>query len=183
MTWGFVGAAAVTVVGGMVSANQSRQAAKGAAGAQERAAQAGIDEQQRQFEAVQKLMAPYVQAGTGALGGQQAILGLSGPEAQQAAIDALAQGPQYKMLVQQGENAMLQLIDQQYGRLGGMAQLGQASAAGQAAQGMQLGQNVAGLLGQQGQAQAGGYLAQGAANSQLANTASQMAMTYLGKKF
>src|SRR3990167_4363739 len=103
------------------------------------------------------------------------------------------------MLVQQGENAMLQnasarggnlqaamgqfrpqilsqLIDQQYGRLGGMAQLGQASAAGQAAQGMQLGQNVAGLLGQQGQAQAGGYLTQRAADSQVANTASQMAM-------
>ena len=205
-----VAAGLIMVAGSMVAANQAKQAAKGAAGAQERASQAGIAEQRAQFEAVQKLMAPYVAAGTGALGGQQALLGLSGPEAQRASIEALQGSPQFQMLTQQGENAMLQnasatgglrggnlqgamaqfrpqllsqMIEQQYGRLGGLAQLGQASAAGQAAQGMQLGQNVAGLLGQQGQAQAGGFLAQGAANAAPFNMMSSLAATYLGKKF
>jgi hypothetical protein len=50
------------------------------------------------------------------------------------------------------------LIEQQYGRLGGLTNTGQASAARQAAFGQQTGANVSTLLGQQGQAQAGGIL-------------------------
>ena len=55
------------------------------------------------------------------------------------------------------------LIEQQYGRLGGMTALGQQSAAGVGAAGQQTGVNVANLLGQQGAAQAGGQIAQGKA--------------------
>jgi hypothetical protein len=55
------------------------------------------------------------------------------------------------------------LIDQQYGRLGGMTALGQQSAAGVGAAGQQTGVNVANLLGQQGAAQAGAEIAQGKA--------------------
>jgi hypothetical protein len=66
------------------------------------------------------------------------------------------------------------LIEQQYGRLGGMtalgaettgnlARLGQASAAGTGAAAQTTGTNVATLLGQQGAAQAGAEIAQGKA--------------------
>lgn len=192
MSWGMVAVAGVGLVGSLVSSNQARQAAKGAAGAQERAAQGGIDEERRQFDAIQELLKPYIQAGTGALGAQQNLIGLGGADAQKAALDALQASPQFQALTQQGENAILskasatgglrggnvqgalaqfrpavlsQLIEQRFGQLGQIAGMGQASATGQAAMGMQQGQNVAGLLGQIGQAQAGGYLAQGAANA------------------
>lgn len=191
MSWGYVAVAGASLVTGLVSANQQSKAASGAANAQSTAAQAGIDEQQRQFDAIQKLLAPYVNAGTGAVGAQQALLGLSGPEAQQKAIAELQASPQFAALTQQGENSILQnasatgglrggntqaalaqfrpqvlsqLIEQQYGRLGSMASMGQASAAGQANLGQQTGMNIATLLGQQGAAQAGGILGQGAAN-------------------
>jgi len=203
-------AAVVGVAGAAVVANQQKQAAKGAANAQTQAAQAGIGEQQKQFEAIQKLLAPYVQAGTGAVGAQQALLGLSGPEAQQKAIEAIQNSPQFKSITEQGENAILQqasatgglrggnvqaalgqfrpqlltqLIEQQYGRLGNLASLGQASAAGQAALGQQQGVNISGLLGQMGQAQAGGILGQGAANVGLTNSLAQFGGALAGKLF
>ncbi len=146
------------------SVMQSRAAGK-AAGAQERAAEMGVEEQRRQFDEVQKLLAPYVQAGTGAISGfapfqqagatafqqQQALSGLLGPEAQQAAISALEQSPEMAAFTRQGEEAILQrasatgglrggnvqaalaqfrpqvlsgLIERQLGRLGGFAGTG-----------------------------------------------------------
>jgi len=47
-----------------------------AADSQSAAAGAGIDEQRRQFDAVQKLLQPYATAGSDALAGQRALLGL-----------------------------------------------------------------------------------------------------------
>ena len=55
------------------------------------------------------------------------------------------------------------LIEKQYGQLGGLATLGQSSAAGVGTAGMNTGANIANLLGQQGAAQAGGAIAQGKA--------------------
>lgn len=203
-------AAVVGVAGAAVVANQQKQAAKGAANAQAAAAQGGIDEQRYQWDAIQKMLEPYVKAGTGALGGQQDLLGLNGPEAQQKAIDALQNSPQFKSMTEQGENAILsrasatgglrggnvqaalgqfrpqlltQLIEQRYGQLGQMAGLGQASAAGQAALGQQQGVNISGLLGQMGQAQAGGILGQGAANVGLTNSLAQFGGALAGKLF
>jgi hypothetical protein len=209
----FVGNAIGDVVGGITGAKQSAKAAQKAGDTQAAAAQAGIDEQKRQFDALVNLMAPYVTAGTGAIrrltpyetagqkafGQQQALIGLQGPAAQQQAIAALEASPQFQALQEQGETAILQnasatgglrggnvqaalsqfrpqvlnsLIEQQYGRLGGIAgaglgvtgdlvTLGQASAAGQGAQGMQSASNIGNLLANQGQAIAGGQLAKG----------------------
>ena len=184
----FIAAAVVgsAVVGGVV---QSRSASK-AAGAQTAAADAGIAEQRRQFDQVRELLKPYVDAGTSALQGQLDLAGLGGAEAQQAALQAIEGGQEFQAITQQGENAILQnasatgglrggntqaalaqfrpqvlsgLIDKQYGRLGGLAATGQASAAGVGAAGMQTGTNVSNLLQQQGAAQAGGALASGQA--------------------
>jgi hypothetical protein len=181
----------MAILGGTIlsGAMQSRAAGQ-AAGAQTAAAQAGIDEQRRQFDAVQALLAPFVQAGTGALTQQAALVGVGGQDAQRAAIQALEQGPEFQALTRQGEEAILQsaaatgglrggnvqgalaqfrpqvlssLIEQQYNRLGGLAQAGQASAAGVGTAGMQTGTNISNLLQQQGAARAGGALASGQA--------------------
>jgi hypothetical protein len=146
-------------------------------------------------------LAPFAAAGAPALEEQQALLGLRGPEAERAAIERIRGGETFKALAGQGEEALLQrasatgglrggniqgalaqfrpallssLIDQQYGRLGGMtalgqtttqnlAGLGQASAAGTGAAAQSTGANVANLLGQQGAALAGAEIAQGKA--------------------
>ena len=177
-------------IGGVIGAGlggaiEGRESVGEASQVQQQAAQGGIDEQRRQFDAIQKLLQPYTEAGTGALTQQQALLGMGTPEAQQQAIAALQGSPQFAALQQQGENAILQnasatgglrggnvqgalaqfrpallssLIDQQYSRLGGLTAIGQNAAAGVGNAGMSTGSNIATLLGRQGQAQAGGIL-------------------------
>lgn len=191
MSFGLSGAALAGVaVGGatLVSGYMQGEAAKDAASIQAAASEAGIAEQRRQFDIVQKLLEPYVTGGTKAFEQQQALVGVQGPEAQRAAIAALEQGPAFQALLQQGENALLQqasatgglrggnvqaalaqfrpqllsqLIEQQYSQLGGLTKYGQASAAGTAAAAQETGSNVAQLLAAQGAAQAGGQLAAG----------------------
>lgn len=186
--------AGATLAGGVMSSRAQSRAASTAAGAQMEAAQLGVEEQRRQFDTVQELLRPYVEAGTSALGQQLALAGVSGPEAQQAAIAALEQGPQFQALVEQGEEAILQsaaatgglrggnvqgalaqfrpqilssLIEQQYGRLGGLTATGQASAAGQATAAQTMGSNITNLLQQSGAAQAGSALARGQATANM----------------
>jgi len=191
------------VVGGsqLVGSFMQADAASEAAGIQAGASREGIAEQRRQFDALQKLLKPYTEVGVPALEAQQAFLGLKGPEAEQAAIERISGGETFKSLAQQGEEALLQrasatgglrggniqgalaqfrpqllnsLIEQQYGRLGGLTTLGQQSAAGVGTAGMQTGTNVANLLGQQGAAQAGGVLGEAKAYGQLFNLPAQM---------
>lgn len=183
-----------SIAGGLLSSSAQKSAASTAAAAQTSAAEMGIEEQRRQFDAVQALLKPYVEAGTSALGQQLALAGVAGPEAQQAAIAALEQGPEFQALTRQGEEAILQraaatgglrggnvqaslaqfrpqvlasLIEQQYGRLGGLTATGQASAAGQATAAQTMGSNITNLLQQQGAAAAGSALARGQASANM----------------
>jgi hypothetical protein len=190
MSFGLSGAALAGIaVGGatLISGMAQADAAGDAAAAQTQASEAGIAEQRRQFDVVQKLLEPYVTGGTKAFEQQQALVGVQG---QRAALAALEQGPAFQALTQQGENAILQqasatgglrggnvqaalaqfrpqllsqLIEQQYGQLGGLAKYGQASAAGTGAAAQETGTNVANLLAAQGAATAGGQLAAGKA--------------------
>lgn len=180
--------------GSMDAAKQQSQAAQAAAGTQAAAASEGVAEQRRQFDKLIELMSPYVTAGKGAMEQQQALMGLGGEQAQQAAIGAIEKSPFFSAMAQQGENAILQqasatgglrggniqgalaqfrpgllnqLVQQQMANLGGLTSLGQASAAGQASQGMQSASNIGNLLAQQGAAIAGGQLAKG---QQMQNT-------------
>lgn len=198
----FIGDAIGDVFGGITGAKQAGKAAEAAARTQAAAAQSGIEEQRRQFDKYIELMSPYVEAGVPALEAQQAFLGLQGPEAEQAAIDRITGGSTFQELSKQGEEAILsrasatgglrggnvqaalaqfrpqllnQLIEQQYGRLGGFTELGQRTATGQGAQGVALGANVSNLLGQQGAATAGGQLARGAVPGQTFNQLLQLA--------
>jgi hypothetical protein len=181
-------------IGYFTGATQQAKAAEQAAGVQAGMSQAAIDEQRRQFDKLTELMSPYVKAGTGALGQQQAILGLQGAEAQKAAYAGIQQSPEFLAMQQQGENALLQqasatgglrggniqgalaqfrpgllnqLVQQRYANLGGITSLGQASAAGQAGAGMQSAGSIANLLAQQGAAQAGGIMAKGGLQRQM----------------
>lgn len=176
------------LVGKVTGADAQAKAATNAAATQQQAAQAGIDEQRRQFDSLIELMQPFVTGGTGAFQAQQNLLGLGGQDAQQQAIQALQQGPQFQAMQEAGQNAILQnasatgglrggntqaalaqfspqllsqLINQQFEQLGGLSRIGQASAAGQAEGGLRTGTSIANLLNQQGAAAAGGQLAQG----------------------
>lgn len=231
---GAIAVGGATIVSGFMQSNAASKAAdiQGAAAQagiaqQGVSSQAAIDEQRRQFDAVQKILQPFVSAGGGALGAyapyqaagagalptlqqyaaggvpafeqQQALLGLRGPEAERAAIERISGGEQFKALAQQGEESLLQrasatgglrggniqaalgqfrpallsnLIEKQYGQLGGLAatggtvaqnlatagmgatgelaRIGQASAAGVGSAGTAAGTNIGNIYGAEG---------------------------------
>jgi hypothetical protein len=199
----------VMVGGTLLSAKMGADAAESASASQAGSAQAGIDEQRRQFDFVQNLLRPYTEAGLPALEQQQAFLGLRGPEAERAAIERISGGERFQELTRQGEEALLQqasatgglrggniqgalaqfrpqvlnaLIEEQYGRLGGMTQLGQRSAAGVGAAGMESGSAIADLIGQQGAAQAAGAIGQARAYGQGISGLSNITGQYFGRQ-
>jgi hypothetical protein len=180
-------------IGDITGSNQAADAASSASALQAHSAAQGIAEQQRQFDKLVELMSPYVQGGQKAFGAQQDLLGLGAAGSQAAAIAGIEGSPQFSALMRQGENAILQnasatgglrggniqgalaqfrpqllsqLIDQQFSRLGGVSQIGQAAASGQASAGIDTGANISNLFQQQGAAMAGGQLAQGNAKRQ-----------------
>lgn len=188
----FIGKAVGSLVGGITGASDQADAAKAAAATQSAAAQQGIAAQQAALEQFRQTLSPFVNAGTGALTGQQNLLGLNGSGAQQTAISGLQSSPAYQALSQSGKDAILanasatgglrggnvqsalaqfqpallaQLIQQQYSNLGGLTSLGENAAAGVGSAAMNTGSNVAGLLQQQGAATAGGQLAAGNATA------------------
>jgi hypothetical protein len=167
----------------------------------------GIAEQQRQFDAVHKLLSPFADAGTTALSRQQDMLGMNGLDTQRNAINSIQNGAQFKSMVQQGENSILAnasatgglrggntqaalaqfspsvlnaLINDQYSKLGGITSLGQNAAAGVGNAGMQTGTNISNLYGQIGSAQAGNALAQGRADAGFGNAFTSGLGAYVG---
>ena len=118
----FIGDAIGSVFGGITGANQQAQAGQAAAASQSAAAQAGVDEQGRQFDALVELMSPYVQSGEAALAGQQGLLGLGGQDLQQQLVGNIESSPLFASLQQQGENAILQNASATGGLRGGNTQ-------------------------------------------------------------
>lgn len=184
------------VVGGVMSSRAQKKAANSAANAQIESSEMGVEEQRRQFDAVQKLLKPYADAGLSGLSGQQDLLGINGTAAQQAAIGNISNSAEMQTYLQQGENAILQnasatgglrggntqaalaqfrpqllnqLINQRYQNLAGMTSLGQNAAAGTGNAGMQAASNISNLYQQSGAAQAGAALASGQASANMWN--------------
>ena len=182
-----------SVITGYMASEASSDAASTAANAQTQSSAAGIAEQRRQFDSIRELLKPYVDAGSGALGGQKDLLGLNGGNAQKAAISGIESGPEMKAYMEQGENAILQnasatgglrggnvqaalakfrpqllnqLIQQRFQNLGGITSIGQNAAAGTGNAGMNSANQITNLLQQQGAAQAGAALASGNAQAQ-----------------
>lgn len=177
------------VIGGVVASNSASKAAN----AQIDAANATAAEQRAARQELTTLLAPYTASGLPALQAQMSALGLNGPQAQQAYVTQQEQSPIFQSLARQGEEAMLQnasatgglrggniqgslaqfrpallnqFLTQQYDRLSGMTKIGQASAAGVGAAGMDAATNIGNALTAAGQARAGSALAQGNAWNQ-----------------
>lgn len=201
-----LGSAAV----GAIGANQQKKAAQGAVNAQIEAGDKAIAEQQRQFDAFQKVLSPYVQGGESGFGGMLDLLGLSGQEKQQAAIAGIEESPLFQSLAKQGEEAILanasatgglrggntqgalaqfrpsllnNLINQRFQQFGQVAELGQASAAGVGAAGLQTGANVGNIYQNQGEAIGQGLIARGQANAAPFNALASMGGYAFGKQF
>lgn len=195
------------VVGGAVSANAQKKAAQGASNAQAASAQQGIDAQERQFQAITEMLAPFRLGGEKAFGAQQDLTGLNGNGPQAAAIQALQGSPQFTSALKQGETSILQnasatgglrggntqgalaefspqllaqTINDQYARLGGISSMGLAAAGQTGAFGQSSVNNVSSLLQQQGSAYAGNALAQGRATAGFANSVGGAFGGYLG---
>lgn len=176
------------IIGSYLGAKEQSKASDRASAAQVQSAQMGIDEQRRQFDALQQLMSPFVNVGYSALTGQQDLMGLNGNQAQQNAINGIQNSAEFQTYLNQGENALRQnasatgglrggntqaalaqfspqllsqMITQRYSNLGGLTALGQNAAAGVGNAGMQTAGNIGNLLQQSGAAQAGNYLQQG----------------------
>lgn len=180
------------VIGGVMSSKAQKKAANSAANAQIESSEMGVEEQRRQFDAIQKLLKPYADAGLSGLTGQQDLLGVNGTAAQQTAINNINNSSEMQTYLQQGENSILQnasatgglrggntqaalaqfrpqllnqLINQRYQNLAGMTALGQNAAAGTGNAGMQTASNISNLYQQTGAAQAGAALASGQATA------------------
>jgi len=203
------GAITASVVVGAISSRNQAKAARGAASAQEAASQAGITEQRRQFDISQEQAAPFREAGLGALEQQQALLGLSGSEAQQQALTAFQESPGQAFLRQRGEQSILrqasatgglggarvqealqqqgigfaqQDLQNQLARLSGITGQGQVATQNVAQLGAQQASNIGNLLSAGGQAQAGGILGAGAAQSQFIGQAGGALSGYLASR-
>ncbi len=183
-----------SVATAVMSRDSQKDSAKTAGTYQYKSAQLGIDESRRQFNKIQELLKPYVESGNSALSGMLDLMGLSGGNQQQLAIEGLANSPQMAAMLQQGENSILQnasatgglrggntqaalaqfrpqllnqLIQQQYANLSGLAAGGQNAAAGVGNAGMTSSQQIQNLLQSQGAAKAGAALAGGQADANL----------------
>ena len=177
----------------------AQDAANKAAKTQEKGAKAGIAEQRRQFDITQGNLQPFQEAGVDALGQQQALLGLSGQEAQQEAFAAFNESPGQKFmrdraqknllrnssaigglgggnvrsaLVEQGAGFAQQDYNNQFARLGQIAGQGQAATTNLGQFGAQTAGNIANLNVAGSEARASGILGAAQARS---NTVNQIA--------
>jgi hypothetical protein len=197
--------AAASVGSAAIGANAAKRAGR----QQVQAAETGTAEQRLAREEMRRLLEPYVSAGTPALQSMMGAVGLRGPEEQAAFIAQQEQSPIFQALARQGEEAMAQnasatgglrggnlqgalaqfrpqllnqFLEQQYGRLGGLAQMGQASAAGVGSAGMTSASNIGNLLGQAGAARAGATLGSAQAFGQGLSDIATIGGMYLGRQ-
>jgi hypothetical protein len=182
---------ATAIIGGQViSSIAGSSSADKAAKAQVQSTEASIAEQRRQFDVTQGNLQPSLEAGNLALEQQQALLGLSGTEQQQAAFTGLEQSPGQQFLrdraqknlvrnasaigglgggnvrsalVQQGVGFAQQDLQNQFGRLGQLAGQGQAAGTAIGQFGQQTAGNIGNALLAGGDARASGILNQNTA--------------------
>jgi hypothetical protein len=214
---GFVSDLVGDITGANAAADGAKQASETQAAASEKGIQfqrEALDESRRQFGVTQDNLRPFLQSGQNALGSLGDLLGLNGPDKQQAAFAGIQNSPAFNGIVNQGENAILQrasatgglrggnvqgalaqyrpqllnqFLNEQYGRLAGVAQIGAGTGTNLGTLGAQFGQggqnaasNIANLLSQQGQAIAGGQIAQGNASAAGFNNLLKIGSTVAG---
>lgn len=126
----------LTIGASLLGSSMQADAAGEAASIQAGASEAGIQEQRRQFDALQALLKPYVDVGVPAIEGlrgyaaggpkafeqQQALAGVLGPERQRQAIAQIEQGGGFQASVKAGEEALLSRASATGGLRGGNIQ-------------------------------------------------------------
>ena len=169
----------------LLSSRSGAKAAKSAGKAQSSADLAAVEEQRRQFDVTQESLAPFREAGVGALEQQQALLGLSGAGAQQSAFDQFAESPGQRFLRERGEKALVrnasaigglgggnvrsalqeqgigfasQQLNEQLRQLGGISGTGQQTAIAQGQIGANTTANIGAGLRSAGAARSSGIL-------------------------
>lgn len=189
-----VGSAVVSGGSSFLSSRAQKKGAQQAAAAMAGATDAAIQEQDSEFEEIQKLFKPYIETGEEALGIQRSMAGLGGLENYQQQLDIAKASPQYQALINEGEEAILQnaaasgqlrggntldalrsfrpsvladVLNQQYNRLGGFSTTGANMALNQANFGQTKANNVGNLIMGQGQIQSQAQISNALANSQL----------------
>ena len=188
-----IGGAIAAVVGSAVVARGASRAAERAAGVQQAGADRAIDVQNEQFQRILELLGPSIEGGDLARQQQLALLGLLGPEAQQAAQQQFQESPGQQFIRERQQRALVrnqgaigglgggnvrtalqqqaagfaqQDFGNQFARLGSLSGAGQQAAVNLG----QFGQQTAGQIGQFGilgsQAGAAGILGQQQARGQ-----------------
>lgn len=174
----------------------AQDAAGEAANLQYQGTQAGIAEQRRQFDITQGNLKPFQDAGVAALNQQQALMGLSGKEAQNEAYSQFNESPGQRFLRKRQEKALLanssaigglgggnvrtalqeqaagfaqQDFQNQFGRLGQIAGQGQAAVNNIGQFGASTANNVANLTQAGSEARASGVLGKAQAETQFTN--------------
>jgi hypothetical protein len=184
-----IGSAVVGAGTSLISSNKQAKAAKSASQTEAAAYRQAAEEARGAYADIADLLQPYADVGEPALQQMMAASGLSGPQAQQAYISGVQAGPEFQALVRQGEESILQraaatggvrggnvqgalaqyrpqvlsqLLQQQYSRLGGLADIGRQTTAaiGQARENEAT--RIANALIGAGTATAGGITAAGA---------------------
>ena len=177
-----------TLGAGLGAAVIGSKSSSKAADAQVQAAESGNAAQLQMFQEVLKQLQPYNDAGQSSLGSMLAMVGLGGEGEYGAIVDDVKNSPEYAARLEASEDAILanasatgglrggrtqlaiaenssqllsQELDKRYSRLGGITQIGQASAAQTGSQAIQTGRGIANGYAQIGSAQAGNAQAQG----------------------
>jgi hypothetical protein len=179
----------------------AQDSARDAARLQAASSDRGIAENRRQFDITQGNLKPFRDAGVGALEQQQALMGLSGNEAQEQAYNQFNESPGQRFLRQRQEKALLanasaigglgggnvrtalqqqavgfaqQDFDNQFSRLGQIAGQGQAATNTMGQFGAQNAANIAQMDKSGSEARASGILGAAQAETQFNNQLMQL---------
>lgn len=115
MSWGLVAVAGATLVSTVVGKNSAKRASE----AQAKGAEAGVEEQRREFDITQEQAAPFREAGLRALERQEVLLGLRGAKAQQQGFNVLAESSGQRFLQDRARRNLERSAAARGGRLGG----------------------------------------------------------------
>lgn len=193
------------VIGGVVQSKASKRAV----GAQTEASDAAIAQQESSFNRLQTSLKPYTEGGGQAFAGLLDMMGASGPEAEQAQIAQIEGSPEFKALIRQGEQGILQsasatgdlrggnvkdalskyrpqvlsgLINERFNRFLQGSQFGQSSAAGVGTGALQTGQGISKTLINRGEAIGQGAIARGNQTAGLISAGGQALGQYFGSR-
>jgi hypothetical protein len=193
---GMIGSSLVGASGARAAGKAQMAASRRAGEANLQGTRESIASQEKMFGISKELMDPFREAGLTGMEQMMALGGMSGPDAQREAMQGIQDSPEFNMLMDQSRqgllsgasatgglrggdtqramaelspNLLMGLADRQYGRLTGLTNLGQASAAGQAGSADVLGANLGRThqMGGQLQAQAHTQYGQARAGSSL----------------